>query len=379
MQNSKNTGGSQFFPNRNRLYDPKLLEKVVRLRQALHACPELSGHEEKTKLLLKRFLQENTTLELNDCGAGFYAAHIETKRDLPGIALRADYDALPLPNGGAAHLCGHDGHAAVLCGVALILSNMKVGRNVFLLFQPAEETGEGAQSCLELFDLENVGEIYGAHDLPGFPFGEITTREGTFACASQGVTLELLGKSTHAAYPELGISPANTVGRLLSELPGLVPESKDGKLLLCTVIGAQLGEKAFGMAASNAEVWLTMRAERDEDLSDMHRSISGRAQALASEAGLKFQQEVQDVFPATVNDRLCAERVLTACHGKVLEQPMRWSEDFGHYLKRCKGAFFGIGAGAEQPPLHNTGYDYPDSLLLPSIDAFLNILESFGN
>ena len=133
------------------------------------------------------------------------------------------------------------------------------------------------------------------------------------------------------------------------------------------------------MAASNAEVWLTMRAERDEDLSDMHRSISGRAQALASEAGLKFQQEVQDVFPATVNDRLCAERVLTACHGKVLEQPMRWSEDFGHYLKRCKGAFFGIGAGAEQPPLHNTGYDYPDSLLLPSIDAFLNILESFGN
>ena len=254
-----------------------------------------------------------------------------------------------------------------------------MGRNVFLLFQPAEETGEGAQSCLELFDLENVGEIYGAHNLPGFPFGEITTREGTFACASQGVTLELLGKSTHAAYPELGISPANTVGRLLSELPGLVPESKDGKLLLCTVIGAQLGEKAFGMAASNAEVWLTMRAERDEDLSDMHRSISGRAQALASEAGLKFQQEVQDVFPATVNDRLCAERVLTACHGKVLEQPMRWSEDFGHYLKRCKGAFFGIGAGAEQPPLHNTGYDYPDSLLLPSIDAFLNILESFGN
>ena len=90
MQNSKNTGGSQFFPNRNRLYDPKLLEKVVRLRQALHTCPELSGHEEKTKLLLKRFLQENTTLELNDCGAGVYAAHIETKRDLPGIALRAD-------------------------------------------------------------------------------------------------------------------------------------------------------------------------------------------------------------------------------------------------------------------------------------------------
>lgn len=379
MQDLKNTGNGQTSLIGERLFDSDFLGKIVRLRQALHACPELSGHEEKTKALLKQFLQENTSLELHDCGTGFYAAHIETDRNLPGIALRADYDALPLPNGGTAHLCGHDGHAAVLCGVALVLSSMTVGRNVFLLFQPAEETGEGAQSCLELFDLENVGEIYGAHNLPGFPFGEVTTREGTFACASQGVTLELSGKSTHAAYPELGISPANTVGRLLSELPGLVPESQGGKLLLCTVIGAQLGEKAFGMAASDAEVWLTMRAERDKDLSDMHRSISGRAQALASEEGLKFHQKVQDIFPATVNDHLCAERVLTACHGKVLEQPMRWSEDFGHYLKRCKGAFFGIGAGTEQLPLHNTGYDYPDSLLLPSIKAFLNILESFGN
>lgn len=83
-----------------------------------------------------------------------------------------------------------------------------MGRNVFLLFQPAEETGAGAAPCCELFEKESVAEIYGAHNLPGFPEGEIYTRPGTFACASRGVTLRFQGAPTHAAYPENGKNPA---------------------------------------------------------------------------------------------------------------------------------------------------------------------------
>ena len=78
------------------------------------------------------------------------------------VSLRADYDELATPEGGAAHLCGHDGHAAALCGVALMLEGQSIGRSVFLLFQGAEETGAGAALCCELFDREKVGEIYGA-------------------------------------------------------------------------------------------------------------------------------------------------------------------------------------------------------------------------
>lgn len=344
------------------------------LRQALHGCPELSGHEERTRAMLMEYLTEHTTLELCPCGGGFYAAHREAAGTKPSIALRADFDALPLPGGGAAHLCGHDGHAAALCGAAAAIDGESLGRNVFFLFQPAEETGAGALGCLELFQKERVDQIYGLHNLPGLPLGQVYTRTGTFACASRGITLSFVGRPTHAAYPENGLSPAPAVGRLLCALPQLSDPGRYGGITLCTVIGASMGERAFGSAAAQAEVWLTLRAERDEDLERLAQDLLHLAEALAGEYGLRFDSREQDVFPATVNHPGCARRVLELCGGELLESPMRWSEDFGHYLRRCPGAFFGIGAGETCPPLHTAGYQYPDGLLEPSVAAFLALL-----
>ena len=130
---------------------------IVNLRQKLHQCPEISGQEARTKALLQEFLRAHTSLEILPCGEGFYAAHREQVTEKPAIALRADYDALATPDGGAAHLCGHDGHAASLCAVALALEGRTLHRNVFLLFQPAEETGAGAYPCCELFEKEQIG------------------------------------------------------------------------------------------------------------------------------------------------------------------------------------------------------------------------------
>lgn len=339
------------------------------LRGRLHACPEVSGRETHTKAALMAFLAEHTTLELVDRGAWFYAAHRE-KDSPPGVAFRADYDALATPDGGAAHLCGHDGHAAALCGVGLMLEGENVGRDVYLLFQPAEETGAGARVCAELFALECVGEIYGAHNLPGVSLGRVTTCPGTFACASLGLSLYFTGAPTHAAYPENGVSPAPAVGELLNELPRLsAPEDYQG-MALCTVIGARMGEKAFGAAAADAELWLTLRAEHDGDLACLEKRILRAAGDLARDHRLGFRFEKQDVFPATENHAPCAERVLRLCGGVRLETPMRWSEDFGWYLRRCRGAFFGIGAGEGHPPLHTTDYEYPDALLAPTCGAF---------
>ena len=348
---------------------------ILDLRQQLHQCPEVSGQEVQTKALLQKFLREHTSLELHPCGEGFYAAHREDTPEKPAIALRADYDALATPDGGAAHLCGHDGHAASLCAVALMLEGTSVGRNVFLLFQPAEETGAGAAPCCELFEKETVAEIYGAHNLPGFPEGVVFTRPGTFACASRGVTLRFTGAPTHAAYPENGKNPALAVGKLLCALPEIAaPEHYTG-MTLCTVIGAELGEKAFGAACAQAEVWLTLRAEHNVDLETLRTSVLGCAKALAEEAALTFSFEEQDVFPATENDPVCAQKVLSRCNGRTLDVPMRWSEDFGHYLLQIPGAFFGIGAGESHAPLHTKDYEYPDHLLEPTANAFMAIIQ----
>ena len=352
------------------------LQAIIDLRHALHNCPEISGQEARTKALLQDFLHSHTSMSLHACGAGFYAAHREENVSAPGLALRADYDALALPGGGAAHLCGHDGHAAALCGVALMLEGQAVGRNVFLLFQPAEETGAGAEGCLALFAQERIGEIYGAHNLPGFPLGQVVTREGTFACASRGVTLRFTGKPTHAAYPENGVSPAPAVGQLLCDLPALAAPERFTGMTLCTVIGVQMGEKAFGAAAEAAEVWLTLRGEHNTDLSLLRQAVLERAKVLADAQALTFAYDEQDIFPATENHAANAQKVLTACHGQALATPMRWSEDFGHYLLHCPGAFFGIGAGEACPPLHTERYAYPDALLDKAADAFWQLIRA---
>ena len=348
----------------------------MQLRHHLHNCAEISGKEEKTKALLMSFLKNYTTLELHPCGEGFYAAHREKYTIKPALALRADYDALAMPDGSAKHLCGHDGHAAALCGAAMMAEGKTFGRNIFFLFQPAEETGAGAEPCCEIFQKETIDEIYGAHNLPGIPLGQVTTRPGTFACASRGVTLIFKGKPTHAAYPENGISPATAVGKLLCEIPALSSAEKYNGMTLCTVIGVEMGEKAFGAAAEKAEIWLTLRAEHDCDLVTLNNSILQFSETLAKEYQLDFSYETQDIFPATENTPENAEKILSLCSGTVLDVPMRWSEDFGHYLNHCKGAFFGIGAGEEHPPLHTEHYEYPDRLLQPAMEVFYKLMES---
>ena len=352
-----------------------IVQKITQLRRQLHEIAEISGREVRTKQMLMNFLREHTTLELYSCGEGFYAAHREENTTKPSIAIRADYDALAMPDGTASHLCGHDGHAAALCGAALMAEGHSYGRDIFFLFQPAEETGAGAEPCCELFRKETVGEVYGAHNLPGWPLGQVTTRPGTFACASRGVTLCFAGKPTHAAYPENGVSPATAVGKLLCAVPELSDPAKYTGMTLCTVIGVQMGEKAFGAAAAVAEVWLTLRGEHDCDLNKLYDGVLRLSEQLAQEYGLRFSHDVQDVFPATENTPACAEKVMALCGGTVLEVPMRWSEDFGHYLKNCAGAFFGIGAGEDYPPLHTEHYEYPDALLQPAMEAFLALME----
>ena len=353
-----------------------LLDQIIALRAQLHACAEVSGREAVTKHTLLTFLREHTSLELHELAGGFYAAHREPEGTKSTVALRADYDALATPQGGAAHLCGHDGHAAALCGVALMLEGQSIGRSVFLLFQGAEETGAGAALCCELFDREKVDEIYGAHNLPGFPFGAVLTRAGTFACASRGVTIHFVGKPAHAAYPETGISPAPAVGQLLVDLPALAAPEQYRGITLCTVIGAQMGEKAFGAAAESAELWLTLRGEHDDDLARLRRSVLTRAQELAHKNHLEFSFEEQDIFPATENDALYASRVMRVCRGTLLHDPMRWSEDFGHYLHRCRGAFFGVGAGEDHPQIHTEPSEYPDTRLEPTGEVFQALLTS---
>ena len=344
----------------------EILERITALRARLHQCPELSGRERETQKVLKEFLRENTSLEIVEEDGWFYAVHREGAQ-LPTVAWRCDMDAIPGAEG-PYHGCGHDGHCALAAGLALWAGGRTLGRNLVLLFQPAEETGEGARRCLPVLEREKVGRIFGLHNIPGYPLGTVLCREGTFACASKGMTVRLTGRQSHAAYPELGVNPAFLAADLLGKLPDFLDPRLYGGLVLATVVQVAIGEKAFGVSAGEGEVSFTLRAHRRQDLEALEGRIRDYLTGEGEKRGIACAFSFQDQFSHTASDPALEQELETAWKKaglavRHLEEPMRWSEDFGWYLEQVPGAFFGIGDGEDWPGLHTPAYSFPDPVL----------------
>ena len=355
-------------------------ELIKDARRKLHSIPELAFEERATKAFIIDFLRKNTSLEIHDEGDHIYAAHRENAAKT--IAVRADFDAVPTGSG-ACHLCGHDGHTAALLGLALLLEGKTIGRNVILLFQPAEETGAGAPRCRSLFEKESVDLILGAHNIPGISLGTVLLRKGTFACASCGLEISMRGSPTHAAYPENGINPTKQLAKLAVGIPELAEKLslEYGCMSLATVVGMRTGEKAFGVAASEGSLWITLRSECAEAFNELVETAKTDARAMASDARAAITITEYDPFPATVNDELLvdsAERMLKAesLPYNYIDKPFRWSEDFGHYGKYARAMFFGIGSGEDTAPLHTAEYEYPDELAAITSNTFYKMVKS---
>ncbi|MCB2185359.1 MAG: amidohydrolase [Deltaproteobacteria bacterium] len=368
---------------------------IVRLRRHLHQWPELSGREEATAAHLARFLGEHGPAQLlTGLGGCGLAAVYEAGRPGPTILLRAELDALALneagerthrsKNPGRAHLCGHDGHMALLAGLApwLAATPLRRGR-VVLLFQPAEETGQGAARLLADPRAAALRPdwVFALHNLPGHPLGQVLAKAGPANPASVGLEVRLLGKGCHAAHPEQGVSPAPALAALLSRLPELPREL--GRPGLVTVCHAALGEPSFGSAPETALVQATLRAGRDEDLEALRTAARELAAREGAAAGLTWETAWREYFPAVENHPAAVTMLAKAARAAVLdfvspEEPFAWSEDFGHFTRQAPGALFCLGAGLDCPPLHNPVYDFPESLLEVGLGLYQSLLTALG-
>ena len=354
------------------------MNRIVALRRRLHGCPEPSGHEDGTRAIILDFLKTQTTLRVQEMDGWLLATHFEGE-DLPTCALRADMDAIPDGCGGARHGCGHDGHSAILCAVALAMEGRRFGKNVHLLFQGAEETGEGARRiCQGWPELKRVNRIYALHNIPGFPRGRILIRPGCFACASQGLMVDVQGRPAHAAYPQQGKNPAALLCRTVLALPDMIEDilRGDRRLLMATVVGLHLGSEDFGLSASAGRLCLTLRGDRQADI----RALSEAIESAVREEGFSVALSERDVFPDTTNP----EDIVREAHRRfeaaglettTLEAPMRWSEDFGEYLRRIPGMFFGVGMGEDCPGLHTAEYAFDDGIVPVAVRAFMALIE----
>jgi amidohydrolase len=356
--------------------------------------PELAGSEETTSLLIREFVKgcEPDHLIVNLGGYGL-AAVFNGKRAGPRVMVRCELDALPIPESidlpygskveGVAHKCGHDGHMTIVAGLAARLHTHRPPKGtVILLFQPSEETGEGAR--LVLSDPK-FGELYpdyalALHNLPGFPLGQVVVNSGVFASASSGFSVHLRGETSHAAEPESGHSPALAVAQLIQAISA-IPQFHTSlhQAAQATVIHARVGEIAFGTSPGEGHVMATLRSHSEAVLD----ILSGKAASIARIIGNAFDLDVAtdctEAFPETRNSPDVVE-LIGACaaqQGMNLcrrDTPFAWSEDFGHFTARYNGALFGLGAGENHPVLHHPEYDFPEELIQPGIDLYSAII-----
>ena len=353
---------------REQYIDKQIIEQIMELRKQLHRIPEHSMQEVKTKQLLMDFLKSHTALEIVDCGAWFYAVkraydrvttendktfHVsEVAAEIPEqipeqmeeykqpIAFRADMDAVCGKDGKPGHFCGHDGHSSVLCGLGLYLDSRKdpLAQDVYLIFQPAEEIGKGAELCRSLIKEKHIGEIYGFHNIPGKPLGTVLVKDGTFACASTGLEIHMTGTPSHAAYPEAGRNPGYALAGLLLQIEELTKQFNETKgFVRMTLIGMKLGSENYGVAASDGYLRLTVRSEGEQVFREYLAEIRKLAEVMAQKEALELSIKEIERFPSTDNH---AEQVqkIRACAAShqipyiELPEPMHWSEDFGWYL-----------------------------------------------
>jgi len=366
--------------------------KVIQLRHDLHRHPELSSSEAATSQRIARFFEplhpDETWTGLGGHGLAFGFGNAQTG---PTVMLRCELDALPITEihqtahrsltEGISHQCGHDGHMAIIAAVGESLSRQRPTKGrVVLLYQPAEETGAGAAAVLADPRLAQIRPdfVFALHNLPGFPMGQLLVRTGTFSCASRGMEIRLTGRTAHAAQPETGISPAVAMCRIIDEFHKLPPGLEVGtELAFVTVVGAQLGKKAFGTAPGDAAVLATLRSETDITMDRMVRRSEEMVRSIASAEHLDHTVSYEDVYPSTQNSQAAVDTIRKAAGTatvQVVDAPFRWSEDFGRFTAVAEGALFGLGAGEKTIDLHSPDYDFPDELIESGSNIFQRIV-----
>lgn len=383
----------------------KVLEK---LRLKLYNNAELSGQEKETNKIINNFLEKtNPDVHYKNVGGyGIIAIYIGVEEG-KNILLRADIDGLNIPMNcqqylgtGAgtefkvqcqsqrqyqySHRCGHDGHAAILCGVAMRLGKKRPAKgNVILLFQPAEETGEGAKAVINdpKFQDLKIDTAYALHNLPSFAKHQIVVKKDCFASASLGLKLIFDGATSHASQPEKGNNPQVVVTTLLDAFQKKYENlKKDKHHTILTVTHVVVGEETFGVTPGHAEIWMTLRSQDDKPLQNLKESTINLCEYIAEEYNLKFSHSIHEDFAATLNSSNNVDNVKKVAQELKLsvneiKEAFPWSEDFGRFGSLCPICLFGLGCGLEHEPLHSPTYEFEDEIIDTGIDVFEKIIE----
>ncbi len=366
----------------------------VQFRHELHQFPEVSCLEVETQKRIKAFVSQFNPVQSTEVGKTGLLFQYGRDTEGPVTLIRADIDALPIRevntfahrscNEGVSHKCGHDGHTAILARVASWLAEKPVSSGrVYLLFQPAEENGKGAEAVLNDPVLASIhpDRVFALHNLPGYREGTIVCKPGSFTSSVLSLIVSFTGKVSHSAEPEKGLNPAYSMADFILQTRLIQhPDAQSDEFALITPVYTTMGEKSYGISAGYGEVHLTLRTRNAERMERLTRQLLSLLANISTHSGIEIKTAYTEAFYASENDREAfaqiKQRAQKLGYSFIEKQePFKWGEDFGLFTQKYKGAMFGIGNGENSPALHNDDYDFNDNLIEPAARLFLELIE----
>ncbi|OON41038.1 hydrolase [Izhakiella australiensis] len=358
-------------------------EQLINWRRELHRNPELSNQEFATTERITGWLQQGD-IRLLPLGlkTGVVA---EVGQGEPLIALRADIDALPIDEStdrpwksqhpGVMHACGHDIHTSVMLGVAHRLKQQEssLPGRVRILFQPAEETFNGARQLIDAGALEGVQAIFGMHNAPDLPLGELRTRPGALYANVDRFIIRLHGKGAHAARPQDGIDTiviGSQIVTALQALPARMFSSLESVVLSVTRFSAG---NTWNVLPQSLELEGTVRTHNDAIRAAIPQKITALINGIAAGYGASAELEWIAGPPALINTPRWAEFALQQAqesgYRTQVAAPQMGGEDFAFYLHQVPGVFVSIGSASDFG-LHHPAFDPDESIIGPAVNYF---------
>ena len=302
------------------------------------------------------------------------------------VAFRTDMDALPLRetsgvpfvsrHPGKTHACGHDAHMAMQLALAEEISRVPTRRNVLIIFQPAEESGNGAELMLGTGALDRYGvsEIYACHVEPSLGPGVIASRPGAFMARASEVHVTVKGKSSHIAEPHKGIDALMAGLRFVRGTDAYVKEHYADVPHLYGY-GSFKSGSANNIISNETHIAGTLRAFDDAVFEGIRQDILRIAEDIERDTGARFEVEINKGYPPLINSPECYERLKTAAQGlefEYLPEPHLIAEDFACYLKHRPGLMFNLGINTDTP-LHDPAFRFDESALVPGVQMFIDL------
>jgi len=371
-----------------------LTKQAIEDRRYLHQYPELSGQEFETSQFIRKRL-EQLQIEILEYDPPSVVAMIQGTKGTKTIALRADIDALPIveegdkpyisQKPGVAHMCGHDGHTAILLAVAqwIAMNKEKIEPNIMLIFQSAEEiTPSGADFLIQNGVLEDVDAIFGIHLWQGLEKGKIGLTHGPMMASVDDFEIEIQGHGGHGSMPHETIDPIYIASHLMQAFQSIISRTINPIEAGVITVGNIQAGTTYNIIPETAKLIGTIRALTPETVATIQTKMVSLTEGICHAFGAKGTIDFIIGTPPLINDpqqSRFVESIVCENFGQdvfELVDPVMGGEDFSYYLKHKPGAFIFVGMGGEksQYPHHHPKFDLDEDVFPDAIKLFIDMI-----